>query len=72
MADGHSDADIAAKLSISPRTVGHHVTAILAKLGVSNRTQAAARGRQPQTTDPDPALRPSLRRTAGCEGSGRQ
>jgi DNA-binding CsgD family transcriptional regulator len=39
---GHSDADIAAKLCISPRTVAHHVEAILTKLGVNNRTQAAA------------------------------
>jgi DNA-binding CsgD family transcriptional regulator len=39
---GHSDADIATKLCISPRTAAHHVEAILAKLGVNNRTQAAA------------------------------
>ncbi len=51
IAAGHSDADIATKLSISPKTVGHHVGAILAKLGVDNRTQAAAQHRQPQTTD---------------------
>jgi DNA-binding CsgD family transcriptional regulator len=50
IAAGHSDADIATKLSISPKTVGHHVEAILAKLGVDNRTQAAAHARQPQTT----------------------
>ncbi|MDT5251827.1 MAG: hypothetical protein QOH07_771, partial [Mycobacterium sp.] len=39
---GHSDTDIATKLCISPRTAAHHVEAILSKLGVSNRTQAAA------------------------------
>jgi DNA-binding CsgD family transcriptional regulator len=39
---GHSDSDIATKLCISPRTVAHHVEAILTKLGVNNRTQAAA------------------------------
>jgi DNA-binding CsgD family transcriptional regulator/tetratricopeptide (TPR) repeat protein len=50
IAAGHSDADIATKLSISPKTVGHHVAAILATLGVDNRTQAAAHARQPQTT----------------------
>ena len=39
---GHSDANIAATLCISPKTVGNHVSAILSKLGVHNRTQAAA------------------------------
>ena len=51
IAAGHSDADIATKLSISPKTVGHHVEAILAKLRVDNRTQAAAHVRPPQTTE---------------------
>ena len=48
IAAGHSDADIATKLSISPKTVGHHVESILTKLGVDNRTQAAAASRQRQ------------------------
>jgi DNA-binding CsgD family transcriptional regulator/tetratricopeptide (TPR) repeat protein len=55
IADGHSDAEIATKLSISPKTVGHHVSSILTKLGVANRTQAAARVR-PSTTEADPSL----------------
>ncbi|MBV9639991.1 MAG: AAA family ATPase [Mycobacteriaceae bacterium] len=46
IAAGHSDADIATKLCISPKTVGHHVSSILSKLGVDNRTQAAAQARQ--------------------------
>jgi DNA-binding CsgD family transcriptional regulator len=48
LAGGRSDAEIAAALHISPKTVGHHVQAILAKLGVDNRTQAVAHalGRQ--------------------------
>jgi DNA-binding NarL/FixJ family response regulator len=41
LAAGRSDADIAAALHLSPKTVGHHVEAILAKLGVANRNQAA-------------------------------
>jgi DNA-binding CsgD family transcriptional regulator len=41
LAEGHSDSEIAAALYISPRTVGNHVSAILAKLGMHNRTQAA-------------------------------
>jgi len=42
LAVGHSDADIATALCITPKTAGHHVSAILTKLGVGNRTQAAA------------------------------
>jgi DNA-binding CsgD family transcriptional regulator len=42
LAVGRSDADIATALYISRKTVGHHVSAILTKLGVDNRTQAAA------------------------------
>jgi DNA-binding CsgD family transcriptional regulator/tetratricopeptide (TPR) repeat protein len=42
---GFSDADIAARLFLSKRTVGHHVSAILRKLGVSTRAQAAAQFR---------------------------
>lgn len=48
---GRSNADIAAALHISPKTVGHHVSAIITKLGVENRTHAAAYAlrRQPAT-----------------------
>ena len=42
LAAGHSDTEIAATLYLSPRTVNNHVAAILAKLGVHNRKQAAA------------------------------
>lgn len=43
LAEGRSDREIAEALSISPRTVSHHVTGILAKLNVDNRTQATSR-----------------------------
>jgi DNA-binding CsgD family transcriptional regulator len=42
VAAGHSDTEIAAALFISPKTANRHVGSILTKLGVRNRTQAAA------------------------------
>jgi DNA-binding NarL/FixJ family response regulator len=42
LGEGLSDGDIAARLVISPRTVHHHVSAVLAKLGVVNRQEAVA------------------------------
>jgi DNA-binding CsgD family transcriptional regulator/tetratricopeptide (TPR) repeat protein len=41
VADGLRNADIAAALHISPKTVDHHISAILAKLGVGTRGDAA-------------------------------
>ena len=42
LARGDRNADIAAKLFLSEKTVDHHVSAILRKLGVRTRGQAAA------------------------------
>ena len=42
LADRLTNTQIAARLYISPKTVDHHVSAILAKLGVHSRRQAAA------------------------------
>ncbi|WP_189334201.1 ATP-binding protein [Actinoplanes ianthinogenes] len=40
LADGSSNADIAAKLTLSRKTVEHHISALLGKLGAANRGQA--------------------------------
>jgi DNA-binding CsgD family transcriptional regulator/tetratricopeptide (TPR) repeat protein len=43
LADGHTNADIAARLVLSVRTVDHHVATIFDKLDVSTRRAAARR-----------------------------
>ena len=44
--DGERNADIARRLSLSYRTVGHHVSAILRKLEAESRGEAAATARR--------------------------
>jgi DNA-binding CsgD family transcriptional regulator len=58
LAEGLRNAEISAALHISPRTVDHHVSAILTKLGVDSRQQAAgwARTELPNMGDPRPNI----------------
>jgi len=53
LAAGHSDSAIAATLQLSSRTVSHHVASILAKLGVTNRIQAATYVHRSRSAQPE-------------------
>jgi DNA-binding CsgD family transcriptional regulator len=42
VAAGHTNREIAARLFVSPKTVGAHIEHILTKLGVARRAEIAA------------------------------
>jgi DNA-binding NarL/FixJ family response regulator len=48
LSEGLRNAAIARRLFVSTKTVDHHVSAILAKLGVPSRAEAVAMARNPQ------------------------
>ena len=51
LGEGLRNAEIAARLVVSAKTVDHHVTAILRKLGVPNRAAAAEKAAQLEPKD---------------------
>jgi DNA-binding NarL/FixJ family response regulator len=46
IAQGHSNAKIAARLFVSPKTVGNHISHIFTKLQVADRAHAIIRARE--------------------------
>ena len=47
LVEGLSNAEIARRLFLTPKTVEHHVTAILRKLNVNSRAEAVAKVSSP-------------------------
>ncbi|MFC4530072.1 response regulator [Sphaerisporangium dianthi] len=78
IAAGRANADIARRLTISPKTVSNHISAIFAKLQVADRAEAIVRARQaglghstapgpaPSPAQPSPAPSSSARPSPGC------
>jgi DNA-binding NarL/FixJ family response regulator len=46
IAQGHNNAEIAQRLTLSPKTVGNHISNIFSKLQVADRAQAIIRARE--------------------------
>ena len=67
--EGRTNAEIAAELSIAPKTVGSHVEHILVKLTATRRTEVAAWvSRLPAAPDDAPAADVSAWARAGRPG----
>ena len=76
VARGLGNATIAARLGLSPKTVGNHVSALFGKLGVATRAEAVVRARAVGRHPPHPhtlrraiSLLASLSYTTSCSGS---
>ena len=72
LAQGKSDREIADTLFIGTRTVETHVSNLIAKLGVHNRTEATARAMQTGLIDGKPTALGSDGRNESHPGSGSQ
>jgi DNA-binding CsgD family transcriptional regulator len=46
LVEGRRNAEIARRLFLSPKTIGHHLSAVLAKLGATTRTEAVGAARR--------------------------
>jgi DNA-binding NarL/FixJ family response regulator len=46
IAQGHNNAEIAARLTLSPKTVSNHISNIFSKLQVADRAEAIVRARE--------------------------
>jgi DNA-binding CsgD family transcriptional regulator len=65
LVQGRRNADIARRLFVSEKTVGHHVSAILAKLEVRSRGEAAAAASRLGIVPPAPFDPGDVRKVAG-------
>lgn len=52
LAEGRSNSEIAARLYVASKTVEHHVSAILTKLGVASRAEAVERAAETGAVEP--------------------
>jgi len=71
IADGRSNREIARLLQLSEKTVKAHVSSVLAKLGVQDRTQAAVYAVRDRGDGADPALASSGRIGSGDRARAR-
>jgi DNA-binding NarL/FixJ family response regulator len=72
MAEAHSNTEIARGLGIGDETVKTHVSRILAKLGLRDRTQAAIYAASHQLVTRLPALPTDTEKTGRHKGRGRR
>jgi DNA-binding CsgD family transcriptional regulator len=59
LAEGHTNSAIAERLYVSPRTVDHHVSSLLRKLGTRTRGEAVAAARRVGLVEDRQALLPN-------------